>query len=108
MHNSYVDRGIIKWAPFDALVGYNQMIRELKLSLGKKDIPLLSDDQLEELNRNLHIAYNNQLEISIHYYQLGYIKETYGKIKKIDWIHQFIVLSNLEKIDAKLILEIIF
>jgi len=36
MHNSYVDRGIIKWNAFDALVGYRSMLEEMKYRLGKK------------------------------------------------------------------------
>jgi hypothetical protein len=108
MHNQYVDRGIIKWAPFDALVGYSQMIKELKFRLGKKDIPILSEDQLEELNGNLGVAYMSQSEITIHFYENGYIKETFGKIKKIDYINHLIVLTTLEKIKASSVVEIYF
>ncbi|PKK98215.1 MAG: hypothetical protein CVV57_08090 [Tenericutes bacterium HGW-Tenericutes-2] len=107
MHNNhYVDRGIIKWAPFDALVGYHSMIKELKYRLGKKEKPILSDDQYEEMNRKLQLALNQNLEIEIEYYTDGYMRSTFGRIKKIDWIYQIIILSTFEKIDAKNILEI--
>ena len=30
MNNTYVDRGIIKWAPFDGLAGFNDLYKQLK------------------------------------------------------------------------------
>jgi hypothetical protein len=108
MPNTYVDRGIIKWAPFDALVGYGAMIRELKIRLGKQDKPLLSDDQFEELNRKLHLACQQNLEVSISYFYEGYIRNTVGSIKKMDWIGQWIILMPFEKIKASDIIDINF
>ena len=99
MHK-YIDRGIIKWAPFDALVGYSSLLNELRYKLGKKAKPVLSDDQYEELNRKLNLAYHHQLEIEIEYFYDGYIKVSYGVIKKLDFIHKRIILSTYEKIDS--------
>lgn len=107
MHK-YVDRGIIKWAPFDALVGYASIINELKYRLGKKDKPILSVDQLEELNQKLNMAYHYQLEIEVEYYHDGYTKVSYGKIKRLDFVYKQIILSNYEKIDSTHILNLIF
>jgi hypothetical protein len=106
MHNSYVDRGIIKWAPFDALVGHHSMIEELKHRLGKQEKPILSDDQYDNLNRELIQASSKHLEIEITYYSNGYLKNTFGHIKKIDWISKTILLSTYEKIHAKDIIEL--
>jgi hypothetical protein len=106
MHDTYVDRGIIKWAPFDALVGHHSMIEELKHRLGKKDKPILSDDQYEILNRALMLAASHHLEIEINYYSNGYLKNTFGYIKKIDWISKTILLSTYEKIHAKDLIEL--
>lgn len=106
MPSTYVDRGIIKWAPFDALVGYGAMIREMKLRLGKKDKPLLSDDQYDELNQKLILAFHQDLEVSIIYFEDGYSKTTWGKIKKIDHVNQMIILNPFERIKANAILEI--
>jgi hypothetical protein len=100
MHNHYVDRGIIKWAPFDALVGYHSMLQELKHKLGKKEKPLLSDDQMETMDRLFQTAIMSQQEIEIEYYRDGYTRVTFGMIKRIDHIHRIIVLSTLEKVNA--------
>ena len=108
MHNenTYVDRGIIKWSPFDALVGYHSLIQELKYRLGKQDRPILSDDQYEEMNRKLQIAVYQNLEIEVEYYKDGYTRFSLGTIRKIDWIQHVIILSTFEKISAHDIINI--
>lgn len=101
MHsNIYHDRGIIKWAPFDALVGYHSMLKELKYRLGKQNKPVLSIDQYDELNQKLQLAFNQKLEVEIEFFNHGYMKYTYGNILKIDFINKVIILSNYEKILA--------
>ncbi len=107
MHSdTYQDRGIIKWAPFDALVGYHSLITELKYRLGKRNKPILSDDQYDELNRNLNIAFHQNLEIEIEFFNQGYSKYTFGRIRKIDWINKIVILSSFERINALDIIEI--
>jgi hypothetical protein len=107
MHK-YVDRGIIKWAPFDALVGYQTILSELRYKLGKKDHPQLSDDQYEELNRKLNFVFHHKIDVTIEYFSDGYVKSSYGTIKKLDFIHRLIVLSTYEKIDSDSILNMSF
>ncbi len=107
MHK-YVDRGIIKWAPFDALVGYGSMLSELRHRLGKKEKPILSDDQYEELNRKLNFAYHHHIDIEIEYYHDGYIKSCYGQIKKLDFIKKIIILSSFDKIDSTSVIHLNF
>ncbi|MFA5471483.1 MAG: YolD-like family protein [Acholeplasmataceae bacterium] len=107
MHK-YVDRGIIKWAPFDALVGYSSLLSELRYKLGKKERPILSDDQYEELNRKLNFAFHHKIDIEVEYYMDGYIKSSYGMIKKLDFIHKLIILSTYEKIDSTSIVSLNF
>lgn len=107
MHSeTYKDRGIIKWAPFDALVGYHSLIKELKYRLGKRIKPILSEDQYDELNRNLNLAFHQNLEIEIEFFSQGYSKYTFGTIRKIDWINKIVILSSFEKINALDIVEI--
>lgn len=103
----YVDRGIIKWSAFDALVGYHSMLEEMKYRLGKKERPVLSEDQLEELNRKLQEARTNDLEFELRYFSDGYVRFTFGKIRKIDFSSRMIVLSTMERFRAEDILEII-
>lgn len=106
MLSTYHDRGIIKWAAFDALSGFNPMLKEMKHRLGETTKPILSDDDYETLNRTMQNAILDNHEISLTYFESGYSKTTFGRIKKIDYNTKIITLSTLEKISALDILRI--
>lgn len=108
MPSAYVDRGIMKWAPYDALVGYQPMLSEMRYRLGKKDKPVLSDDALEELNRQLQEAIMTKQEIELRYYHDGYVRFTFGTVKRIDYVKKQVILSTWEKFLAEDIIEIRF
>jgi len=101
MPSTYIDRGIIKWAAFDALNGYHSMLKEMQHRLGKKAKPILSDDDYETLNQNIQIAINEKKEVELKYYSDGYIKITYGMVKKLDFPNRLIILTTLERIPAE-------
>jgi len=105
--STYVDRGIIKWAAFDALVGYQTMLEEMKYKRGKKAAPSLTDDSYERLNRIIILAYQNKQEIGFRYYLDGYVKTTYGVIVKLDFTYHTIKLSTQELFKAEDIVDII-
>lgn len=100
MPSHYMDRGLIKWAPFDALNGYNSMLQEMKYRLRKQDKPVLSYDQYEELNRTMQEAIINDQDIEIQFFDRGYIKVSYGKIKKLDFVYKHVILTTEESIPA--------
>jgi len=106
MPSHYVDRGLIKWAPFDALNGYNSMLMEMKHRLRKQDKPVLSDDQYETLNRHIQEAIQYHQEVEIQFYDQGYIKVSYGKIKKLDFVYKTIILTTKESIPANDIISV--
>jgi len=101
MLKTYVDRGIIKWNAFDALVGYSSMLEEMRYRLGKKERPILSDDDYEQLNRDLVNAMQNHLEIEIRYFHDGYARFTFGTIRRVDYTNREIVLSTMERLKAE-------
>ncbi len=106
MLNTYQDRGIIKWAAFDALNGFNSMLKEMKYRMGQTQKPILSEDELESLDQNLKQAMIEQTEMAVTYFENGYSKTTFGKIKKIDYENRLLVLTTYEKINANDILNI--
>ena len=103
----YKDRGIIKWAPFDALVGFKELINKMHYNRNKKPKPILSSDQLENMDYLLQEALIKKLELVFDYYEDGYIKTVYGKIKKVDQINQLIILNNNLKLTVNSITNII-
>ena len=100
MLNTYRDRGIIKWAAFDALNGFNSMLKEMKYKLGKVDKPILSEDDFEQMNQTMKQAIIEDLEVVIKFYEDGYAKSTFGKIKKLDFNNKQIILTTRERISA--------
>lgn len=97
----YKDRGIIKWAPFDALVGFNDLIKEMLNNKNKIEKPILNEDRLEKMDRIIKYAINKNLELEITYYETGFIKIIYDYIKKIDIYNRNVLLQSnfLIKID---------
>ncbi|MBI9009244.1 MAG: YolD-like family protein [Tenericutes bacterium] len=106
MLNTYRDRGIIKWAAFDALSGFNPMLREMKHRLNKTKKPILSEDDFTNMNFALQEAILDEKEIAITYFEAGYSKITFGYVKKLDYNTKIITLSTTEKINAFDILSI--
>lgn len=106
MLSTYHDRGIIKWAAFDALSGFNPMLREMKHRLNKSQKPILSQDDFENMNYTLEEAILDKKEIAITYYEEGYSKMTFGKVRKMDYNNKIITMTTQEKINAFDILNI--
>ena len=96
--SEYKDRGIVKWAPFDALTGHGDMLEELIFNINKKEKNILSDDECDELNSTVSNAFNNQKTISIEYYNNGYSYQTFGLIKKLDSVKKIILMETGESI----------
>jgi len=103
---SYIDRGIIKWQPFDGLAGFSEILARIKYNQGKIPKPVLLDDKIDEINRALEDAVLNHKQIQIKYYEDGYVYPYEGYIGKIDVINQFIVLSNKEKFKMENIVDL--
>lgn len=90
----YKDRGIIKWAPFDALNGFYETIEAYKYEKGKQAKPTLLEDKLKQLDDSLKKAIEKGSEIQIYYYYDGYIKNIYGYVKSVDRNFRFLLLDN--------------
>lgn len=90
----YNDRGIIKWSPFDALKGYNDLIKMHEKKRNKIDKPILLEDKLEELDYILKEAYEFNQEVEIQYYEDGFIKYITGTINNIDVLNKKITVCN--------------
>jgi hypothetical protein len=104
--SKYVDRGIIKWSPFDGLAGFNDMFTELRNRLTRMDKPVLLDDRLEELDEALQQALRNDTRILIEYFYDGHIRYTEGTILKMDAIHRKVLMDTKQSIPIQDILNI--
>ncbi|WP_162163971.1 YolD-like family protein [Acholeplasma hippikon] len=102
----YKDRGIIKWAPFDALVGFHELIQGIIDRKNRIDHPILLEDKLRELNEIFLNVLKNNLMANYTYYENGYIKETFGYILRFDEIKKEVKLDTLVKLKLDDILDI--
>ena len=83
-----------KWNPFNAVASGEYMINDVLAEKNKERMPVLSDDQKEEIQNRMFEAFNNQEVINVKYFKNGtfYVKE--GKITNIDQNTHKIVLNG--------------
>lgn len=101
----YKDRKMMKWIPFNALLEQGDHISKLLYGREEKAMPLLSVDQLEELNYQLETAYIFQSEIIVTYFEKDDFKTAQGIISRTD-NHNKIIFVNEEAVYAKTITNI--
>ena len=89
-----LDRGMIKWQPFNSVVSSKVMINELLNEKNKIVMPNLSEEQKNNLEQKIIIAYYEKENIHIDYFYQGKIFNIYSKIKKIDFTFHKIYLNN--------------
>ncbi|QVK18084.1 YolD-like family protein [Mycoplasmatota bacterium] len=100
-------RGMVKWQPFASLPEQAEYINKLIYEMNKVPRPILSDDQLDELNERLYRYFENKEMVSLHYYHDGYIYLVEGIIDKIDIIKKTIIIDNNHKKDKFSIASIV-
>ena len=99
-----------QFAPFAALVGYSESIKNSEINYVSRT--LLSEDERIKIDHMLHIINKND-EIKINYFvevinkNLGLYEEYIGKVKKIDLYENLLILENEKKIKIKNIKSII-
>lgn len=99
------DRGMVKWAPYKSLPEQEDYLEKMEEKKNKVDKPLLSDDELIELDTKLS-TYNRGDPISIEYYDYGFIKIVDDYLDYIDTINKRIVLKNRMSIPVSNVLSL--
>lgn len=99
------DRGMVKWAPYKFLPEQEDYLEKMEEEKNKVDKPLLSDDELIELDTKLS-TYNRGDPISIEYYDYGFIKTVDDYLDYIDAINKRIVLKNRMSIPVSNVLSL--
>lgn len=102
-----IDRGIIKWQPFNSCFSASNIINDVNKEKNKKILPTLSEDQLNLLEEKIKDAYNLNLNIILEYFYDGSIKKIYGKIISINLLEKKICFNH-KNIYFKQILKIYF
>lgn len=103
----YHDRKMMKWMPFNALLEQGDHLRELIEARNQEDKPILSDDQLAELNYDLQRAYMSQDFVEITYFKQRKRHKVKGHIHQIDIQNKMLMIAN-EGLYAEEVLNIVF
>lgn len=100
------DRKMIKWKAFDSVMNSKKIVNELSKDKNKIDMPILSEEQLYELEKNIITFYNTQEYIHIFYFQNGFIYNKINKIIKIDYILKRVIFEDNSFLKIEQIIEI--
>ncbi len=87
-------RNLVKWQPFSAVIPGKYLVDKVMKDKNKIEMPILSDDQLKEIENKLIRAWELQDTISLLYYKDGKLYRKVGKVKKIDVNKRKIFLSE--------------
>ncbi|WP_204171654.1 YolD-like family protein [Staphylococcus sp. GDY8P100P] len=94
-------RGMVKWAPFATLPEQFTRIQQYIIDQNKIDRPILSDDQLNNLNFQLHQSLHNNTPIHVEYYCDGWLEHKSIYIKKIDMLQMTLIGES--KTDSQIV-----
>jgi len=103
MHN----RNEVKWNPFNSLINGNKTINEIEKNMKKISKPILSDDQLIEIGKNIIDSFTTKSKITIKYFEYGEFYNLTGIIEFFDKFNKYIIL-NKKKIYLNQIININF
>ncbi|EGQ0303389.1 YolD-like family protein [Staphylococcus pseudintermedius] len=93
-------RGIVKWQPFKTIPEQYEMIKQYEKNQNKIDKPLLSEEQIQDVNQKLQYVVYNNIYITVEYWRNGYMCTIKGYIKTIDELNQEIQLTNERSTDS--------
>lgn len=92
-----IDRGFIKWLPFNSVINPKELIKEIKKEK-KYQSPMLCEERLIENEHNLLNAYESKSIIKIVYFKNNNFFKVTSKIQYLDSINKKIILDNNSKI----------
>ena len=101
-----LDRGMIKWQPFDSLISSKEVVNSILVQKNKINKPILSLDQMEDLNQKIYESYYNQSLVIIKYFQDNNINQIKGKITTINQTTKIILINQSLKLHISQILQI--
>ncbi|RIN27730.1 YolD-like family protein [Staphylococcus succinus] len=94
-------RGIKKWQPFKTMPEQYEKLEQYMEDQNKVDMPLLSQEQLEEINDKVNHKIKKQIIADLSYWQDGYVITIQCYINKVDELNGIMLVTN-EKSKDKL------
>lgn len=101
------DRGIIKWQPFNSIVGEKELINSLLKEKQKIKKPILSLEQQRKIEEKLVEAYYEQIPVTLKIYKNGLVYQFTSNILSMDYVFKKITLKTGKIILFQQILEVV-
>lgn len=105
--NIPVGRGMIKWNAFKSIPEQYERLANYAKNQDKIDKPILSDDQLDELNHILNQKLQDNSLCEMLYYNDGYIDRVVGYIDTVNVQEKYIQVSTDDDIVTEIQLDMI-
>jgi hypothetical protein len=90
--NATLDRGMVKWAPYQSLVEQATSLAFMRRQKAKVAKPQLSNEAAEEINEIL-VDYCDE-EVTAKYWRDGFFYEATGPISRIDTVFRYLVIGE--------------
>lgn len=78
------DRKMIKWAPFNSVINGNYLLNTIEYEKDKITKPLLSDEQISNMEKKIFEAMINNIPLEFTIYKGGHTKIINDNVIKID------------------------
>lgn len=101
---NFKDRGNKKWTAM-MLIEHRDRLKKLKEHEDDREKPILDDQEKAVINSKLQQAIDNNLYLTVKYYEDKKFKTISGTIKKVDVSQRIIIISD-KKIPIKNLLEL--
>ena len=89
-----IDRGFIKWMPFDSVVSTKNLLKSLVSEKNNMKMPILSEEQITTNEENILRALHNNEEVKIICFKNSKIYRLTTKLKQIENNTKKIILAN--------------
>src|SRR5699024_4693911 len=99
----------VKWQPFKTMPEQYERLEQYILDQNKIERPILSEDQLNELNDTLVYKMFHDQSLTVRYYKDGYIENEECIIHKVSDLEQYLYIhveDELRKISLMDIVDI--
>lgn len=103
-----IDRGIIKWQPFDSIIPSTEIKKYLSKQKNKITKPNISDDQKNIIEEKILEAWHNNICIKIVYFKNNQLYKLEKKILKIISVNKKIIFEDYSFIYFDQILKVSF
>ncbi len=88
------NRSNIKWQPFESVISTQSMLNNVLKEKNKIAMPILSEDQYNNLQNKIFTSYHNKDVVTIKYYKAGRLYKIKGSVTNIDQNNQKIIINN--------------